>query len=392
MRFATRLVWGMAVLVALAADAAAQTLTPWADDFESYQVGIDPTNPPMGGWQQWPFGPLPGALISNSFASNGTRSLFNGGSSDILHLFNETSGHWALRGKAYIPSSGPQAMTIDAWFIMLHQYSAFGPKDWAMQFNFDPATGTMTHSLGPNNGVSMPYTPDTWIDIEVQIDLDLDSATCFIDGVQFGAPWQWTQGTGSSTSAPAIQALDLWSNLQGSGTNPNGGPFYDEFSLGPIFTRFCTAKTSLVCGAASIGAVGVSSVSASSGFRVFAAPTRGCRQGLVLYTNQSPVPGANFGGPGNGLLCLPGMGLQRAGPIDSGGSSAFACDGELAIDMNAFASSNWSSSGCSPLPGQNAPAGFLSSPGNSVSLQVWGRDSTSTGQVLSDGLSYLTAP
>ena len=157
-------------------------------------------------------------------------------------------------------------------------------------------------------------------------------------------------------------------------------------------TVFCTAKTTLVCGAATISATGSSGVTATSGFVIQAQPVRGCRAGLLLYSNQPVAPGVSFGGPGNGLLCLSGMGLRRAGPIDSGGTNPFTCDGSMSIDMNEFHSLNWAATGCNPAPGQNNPAGFLGNMGTSVNAQIWGRDSTTTGQVLSDGISWAIGP
>ena len=164
------------------------------------------------------------------------------------------------------------------------------------------------------------------------------------------------------------------------------------YSIGGGTTPFCTAKTTSVCGPALIGASGVSSVTATGGFTVSAAPTRGCRAGLLLYSNQPVVAGVSFGGPGDGLLCLTPTGLRRAGPIESGGTAPSVCDGVMAIDMNAFAAAMWTATGCAPPAGQTNPAGFLGNMGTMVNTQIWGRDSVSTGQVLSDGLSYTVGP
>jgi hypothetical protein len=159
-----------------------------------------------------------------------------------------------------------------------------------------------------------------------------------------------------------------------------------------LFGSFCTAKTTSTCGAASISASGTPSVAAASGFVVGAGPTRGCRNGLLLYSNQAPAIGQPFGGPGDGVLCLVPMGLRRAGPIDAGGTSPAVCDGLMSIDINAFASSAWAAVGCMPPPGQNNPAAFLNNVGVTVSAQIWGRDSVATGQVLSDGIQWTVAP
>ena len=157
-------------------------------------------------------------------------------------------------------------------------------------------------------------------------------------------------------------------------------------------TTFCTAKTTLVCGPAAIGSTGIPSGSAPSGFVVSAGPTRGCRAGLLLYSNQPPVAGVPFGGPGDGLLCLTPGGLRRAGPIDAGGTAPNVCDGLLAIDMNRFHSLTWAATGCNPAPGQNNPAGFLNNFGVMVNGQMWYRDSVATGQGLSDGLTWTIGP
>ena len=157
------------------------------------------------------------------------------------------------------------------------------------------------------------------------------------------------------------------------------------------FDKFCTAKTTSFCGAANISANGTPSASATSGFVIKAQPVRGCRGGLLLYSNQNIVSGVPFGGPGNGVLCLFAMGLRRAGPIQSGSMPQF-CDGTLAIDMNRFRSQNWTAVGCNPPPGQNNPAGYLGNMGTTVNAQMWGRDSVATGQVLSDGIIWSVGP
>ena len=159
----------------------------------------------------------------------------------------------------------------------------------------------------------------------------------------------------------------------------------------PPFTGFCTAKTTLVCGPANISAAGTPSATASSGFVIEAGPVRGCRPGLLLYSNQPTQPGVSFGGPGNGVLCLAGTGLRRAGPVQSK-TSTQQCDGIFAIDMNQFNTSNWEASGCNPPPGQSNPAGFLSAMGTTVNAQFWGRDSIASGQALSDGIGWVVEP
>ena len=86
------------------------------------------------------------------------------------------------------------------------------------------------------------------------------------------------------------------------------------------------------------------------------------------------------------------QGLKRAAPLESGGTPGPSCDGVFTIDMNAFNRVNWASTGCNPAPGQTNPAGFLSTPGNFVHAQMWGRDSVSTGQFVSDAVVWVQGP
>ena len=215
-----------------------------------------------------------------------------------------------------------------------------------------------------------------------------------------GASWS-ALGSGMNGSVLGLHAFD-----DGSGGGPSlavagnftastaGDSFLARWGCPPPtpVTGFCTAKTALFCGPAQISARGASSVTLSSGFTVEAGPVRGCRAGLLLYTNQPVVPAASFGGPGDGLLCLLGAGLRRAGPIESGGTAPQVCDGMLSIDMNQLRSGTWAATGCNPAAGQNSPAAFLSNMGTTVNAQMWGRDSVATGQVLSDGISWPIGP
>ena len=213
----------------------------------------------------------------------------------------------------------------------------------------------------------------------------------------------WTAlGTPSgSLMNSSVNALAVFDDGEGRGLFV-GGHFttsaaFDSYLAqwgceSPSTTTFCTAKTTLVCGPAHISSLGTPSGTATSGFVVEAQPVRGCRAGLLLYSDQPPQQAVAFGGPGDGRLCLSGAGLRRAGPIESGGTSPQQCDGRLSIDMNRFRSSSWTTPGCNPPTGQTTPAAFLGNMGTTVHAQIWGRDSTTTGQVLSNGISWVVGP
>ena len=200
----------------------------------------------------------------------------------------------------------------------------------------------------------------------------------------------WVSARNTST----IYEITTSGNLLGSiftaplGVNDPTGVLLD---LGSTPTSsFCTAKTTLSCGPARISSVGISSASASSGFTINAAPTRGCRRGYLFYSDQPIQSGKPFGGAGDGVLCIQ-VPLKEAGLIDAGGTPG-GCDGVFSIDVNAFARSKFFSSGCSGAQGLTKPAAFLSTPGVTVITQMFGRDTATTGRLVSAGLGFVVGP
>jgi hypothetical protein len=174
--------------------------------------------------------------------------------------------------------------------------------------------------------------------------------------------------------------------------NTTGGLLIpDPGSCGTV--SFCTAKTTLFCGTPAIASTGMSSVTGLTEFVISAGPARSCKSGILLYNNAGTMtPGQAFEG---GTLCVQTMGLRRAGPTNSKGTpGAASCDGEFAIDMNAFALTSWVVPNCdgTPFGPQLNAAGYLLTPGTTVSVQFWGRDSQPTGSFVSDGLQYLVGP
>ena len=197
----------------------------------------------------------------------------------------------------------------------------------------------------------------------------------------------WLMGHNSGVlifNPVSLQVMDV--------TPPDGAQVHGISPIAAFFaTKFCVSKTTTVCGTSSIGFFGSASATGTSGFTVTAGPARGCRKGILLYSNQPSIGPIPFGGAGDGMLCMSGVGLSRAAPIDSGGTPN-ACDGLFSIDLNAFRNQSWSSTGCAAVPGQTTPAAYLSTPGSTVNAQMWGRDSTTTGQLLSDGLNWTILP
>ena len=376
------------------------TRPPWFEDFDdpsAYTLGQDPTNPSTKGWESWNLEALSGSKIRTTQARSGPHSLFIGGNADTVQRLTATSGKLKLVSHVYVPTEpGPDQLTRQEWWIALNTYNHNGPKNTSLQLVLF-ASGAVGFEGGPNHGQAFPGFPDRWAEIRAEIDLDANVCQVFygLPGatIPIGAAFSWSEGV-TGNGAAQVACVDLWANNQQFGSNPSGGVYFDDISFvrEPFFSAFCTAKSTLVCGPANISATGTPSATAASGFVVEAQQVRGCRAGLLLYSNQPVQPGTSFGGPGNGLLCVASSGLRRAGPIESGGTSPQFCDGVMSIDVNRFHTLTWTATGCSPPPGQNNPAGFLGNMGTTVNAQMWGRDSIPTGQVLSDGIGWVVGP
>jgi hypothetical protein len=112
-----------------------------------------------------------------------------------------------------------------------------------------------------------------------------------------------------------------------------------------------------------------------------------------MYNTAQLTPGLPFQG---GTLCVDAMNLRRAGPMNSMGTPGGAsCDGRFSIDMNAFAHNAWVVPDCAGAPSglpPNVAAGYLTSPGQDVFAQIWGRDSVATGSFLSNGIHWVIGP
>lgn len=160
----------------------------------------------------------------------------------------------------------------------------------------------------------------------------------------------------------------------GTGATATGG--YDPC---PPPSSYCTAKLNSCGGTPAVSAAGMASASAGSGFTLSASGAQTGKSGLVLYTSGGArVPAAPFQG---GLLCIASP-LRRSVVTTASGGTPGNCDAGFDLDWNAFASGN---------AGGN-PAGFLTTPGQRVDLQVWGRDTVQHGSFLSQALSYQVCP
>lgn len=154
------------------------------DGFESYNAGTSTTGQAPW-WDVWVPGTSEGGLITTDqvAAGNNSMNITNTGLQDvILKLGNLSSGNWELSWKAYI-----SADAVGYWNM---QETEIPGTAWNSEVSFgtDNVGGTSTPGVGivrtNNVNYTFDYPSDTWIDCIQRIDLDNNTASYWINGVE----------------------------------------------------------------------------------------------------------------------------------------------------------------------------------------------------------------
>ena len=157
----------------------AQT-TVFLDDFETYSLGnISPQSDHWIPWNLMETSPV-GAEVSNTFASNGTKSmkvkLDGAGDDQLLQLGNKSTGRYDLKWKMYIPVGNA------GYFNVQTDQNTPGATNanFSLQVYFR-ATGLFDSDL-PAPLVSGSYPQGTWFEVAIRVDLDNNLARLLING------------------------------------------------------------------------------------------------------------------------------------------------------------------------------------------------------------------
>ena len=178
--------------------------------------------------------------------------------------------------------------------------------------------------------------------------------------------------------SPCIDSGNPALPLDPDGSRADMGAYpYDPNYCPPPFA-YCTAKVNSCGNVPVISSVGTPSASATTGFTISATGARAGKSGLLMYSPNGQWNAAFQGG----TLCIAPQALRRGPPITSTGGTGALCDATFSIDWAAFANG--------ALGGN--PQAYLTSIGQRVNVQWWGRDSVAAGSYLSNAIQYEVCP
>ncbi len=145
----------------------------WDENFDSYANGSGLIG--QGGWEGWDDNPATDAYVTNFVSLSAPHSVDVTPTTDVVHQFEGyTSGLFTITAWQYIPSSA----TGEQYFILLDDYSHGGTYHWALQLVF--ANGLVESQW---DGLALSLIYDQWVQIFVEINLDVDDMAVYYDGV-----------------------------------------------------------------------------------------------------------------------------------------------------------------------------------------------------------------
>lgn len=194
----------------------------WEDSFDTYPTGSGLHG--QGGWHGWDGNPAWDAYVSDLYSLSSPNSVEIVGASDMVHEFTEDTDSWIFTAWQYIPTG----FAGQSYFLLLNTYNDGGPYNWSSQVSFNSSTGLV---LSDGDNGTLPMVTGRWVELRIEIDLDLDVQIFYYDG-QLLYQKSWREGM-SGGGAQYFGAVDLYAN--------NASPiYYDDLSLvlsGPTATE-----------------------------------------------------------------------------------------------------------------------------------------------------------
>lgn len=329
-------------------------------------------------------------LLTSVAAAQGriviTEVMYKGPGGEFVEFTNLGNAVVDMTGWSYDDSSRtPGSVDLSAFgmvqpgesVVLTESADVVFRTNWSLALSVD-VIGLCTHNLGGEDEVNVYDSTATLIDRLTFGPVAFPGSVVTLD--KSASP---ICSTGEGTNNILLWSLSALGDGQGSVASTslelgNPGSYSTQSCPPPPPVVYCTAKTNSLGCTPSIGASGLASATANSGFVVQANNLRNNKVGILFYTNggQAATP---FTG---GFLCVGGA-LKRVQGLNSNGTPAPTndCSGLFSVDMNAFAQGQ--------LGGN--PNAFLLVPGTVVDCQFWGRDPGFTAPnntQLTDGVEY----
>ncbi len=207
----------------------AQTVL-FSDNFDSYTAGQRLCSQNNTDWTTWSNAPgtSEDAYVSSEQAYSGVNSLKIAGTNDIIYRFsNQTSGVFDIEFRYFVPSSGN-----GAYFNIQHYYNP--GVEWAFEcFLYNSGSGYVTIN-GANTNFNIPA--DAWFPVKVHVDLDNNSATLTVNGVDV-ITWPFNYTSDNTSGICQLGSVNFYAGAPGTGT-VQGTYYVDDF----VFTEVTAAN------------------------------------------------------------------------------------------------------------------------------------------------------
>ncbi|MFC2103037.1 T9SS type A sorting domain-containing protein [Bacteroidota bacterium] len=189
------------------------------DNFDSYTAGVQLACQNPVDWTTWSNAPCGSedGMVTTDQASSTANSVNIIANNDQLKLFPQvyTTGKYSMKFKMYI------ATGLTGYFNCLSSWNSGSPQ-WAMQVYFNNG-GAGNMDAGGALVQPFTYPHDTWMDVEVICDLDLDVGEFWLNGTMIHT-WQWSLGT-FGTGELSLEA----NNFFGGGTDGVPDYYFDDY-------------------------------------------------------------------------------------------------------------------------------------------------------------------
>ena len=203
-----------------------------SDDFESYTAG-EYLAVQSDLWTTWSNAPgtAEDAYISDAQALSGTQSVVVEGTSDLVYIMDDyTSGIYSMEVNLFVPTG-----YCGYWNL---QKTSTPGQEWGFQIMFD-VTGIASADAGAAAALTFPFSFDTWINMELVVDLNADWCEIWVDGVML-YEYQWTLGCFGTPGLLQFGGMNLFA-WASTGNSPMC--YFDDIALRVIEPADGTRET-----------------------------------------------------------------------------------------------------------------------------------------------------